>query len=61
MPRIYIVNQGPVYSGPGIYTRPLVVGAPPMADYPYVSHDYPYYDVAPLPRRMYRGPLRTRY
>ena len=31
MPRIYIVDQGPVYSGPGIYTNPTVVMPRPDA------------------------------
>jgi hypothetical protein len=56
IPRIYIVNQGPVYSGPGIFTAPLVVGSPPMADYPYFSHGYRYY----VPRK-HRRPIRVRY
>jgi hypothetical protein len=43
MPRIYIVDQGPVYSGPGIYTEPTVVVPRPMARYPYVARDYPAY------------------
>jgi hypothetical protein len=64
VPRIYIVNQGPVYSGPGIYTRPLVVGAPRMAGYPYVGPRYRYHGRSyyrPMPRRVYRGPIRVRY
>jgi hypothetical protein len=43
MPRVYIVDQGPVYSGPGIYTEPTVVVPRPMPRYPYVAHDYPAY------------------
>ena len=43
MPRIYIVDQGPVYSGPGIYTNPTVVMPRRMARYPYVGRDYPAY------------------
>jgi hypothetical protein len=57
IPPVYIVNQGPVYSGPGIYTRPEVVVPRPMPAYPYVAYDYPVYrdGYAPLPRyRHYR-------
>ena len=50
MPQIYIVDQGPVYSGPGIYTNPTVVVPRPLARYPYVGRDYRY-----LP--PYREPL----
>jgi hypothetical protein len=40
---IYIVNQGPVYGGPGIVTRPLKKHFNvPLADYPYVWQDFPY-------------------
>ena len=55
MPRIYIVDQGPVYSGPGIYTNPTVVLPRRMPRYPYVGRDYPGY----LP--PYVEPLRSRY
>ena len=54
MPRIYVVDQGPVYSGPGIYTNPTVVLPRRMPRYPYVGRDYPHY----LP--PYREPLRSR-
>lgn len=54
MPRIYVVDQGPVYSGPGIYTNPTVVLPRRLPRYPYVSRDYRY-----LP--PYREPLRSRY
>ena len=53
MPRIYIVDQGPVYSGPGIYTNPTVVLPRRMAHYPYVGRGYPYY-------RPHVAPLRVR-
>src|SRR5688500_12561451 len=43
LPRVCIVDQGPVYSGPGIYTDPTVVVPRPMPRYPYVAHDYPAY------------------
>jgi hypothetical protein len=36
----YVVNQGPVYTGPGFYTSPTYEGEVSTADYPYV--DYPY-------------------
>ena len=55
MPRIYIVDQGPVYSGPGIYTNPTVVMPWRMARYPYVGRVYAY---RPQP---YVAPLRVRY
>jgi hypothetical protein len=48
LPRIYVVDQGPVYSGPGIYTEPTLVLPRPMARYPYIG-------------RGYRAPLRVRY
>jgi hypothetical protein len=54
MPRIYIVDRGPVYSGPGIYTNPTVVMPRRLPRYPYVSHDYRY-----LP--PYHAPLQSRY
>ena len=37
MPQIYIVDQGPVYSGPGIYTNPTLVVPRRMPRYPYVG------------------------
>jgi len=41
----FIVNQGPVYSGPGIFIGPWIKPFhKPLAHYPYVSHDFPYYD-----------------
>jgi hypothetical protein len=55
MPRIYIVDQGPVYSGPGVYTNPTLVLPRRLPRYPYVSRDYPRY----LP--PYREPLQSRY
>ena len=54
MPRIYIVDHGPVYSGPGIYANPTLVVPRPMVGYPYVGPRYGH-----LPR--YRAPLRSRY
>jgi hypothetical protein len=54
MPRVYIVDQGPVYSGPGIYTNPTVVLPRRMPRYPYVGRDYPN-DLPP-----YVEPIRSR-
>ena len=54
MPRIYIVDQGPVYSGPGIYTNPTLVLPRRLPRYPYVTRDYP--NLPP-----YREPLRSRW
>jgi len=61
MPQIYIVDQGPVYSGPGIYTNPTLVVPRPM-HYPYVHSDYPGYLPAYYrPMRRHYGPiLRSR-
>ena len=59
-PPIYVVNQGPVYSGPGLYAVPTYSegGYAYPYDYPY---DYPYvrsyygdrWFAAPPPRRYY--------
>jgi hypothetical protein len=54
MPRIYVVDRGPVYSGPGIYTNRTVMMPHRLPRYPYVGNDYGY-----LP--PYRAPLRSRY
>lgn len=56
MPRIYIVDQGPVYSGPGIYTNPTVVLPRRLPRYPYVGRDYPDDGLPPYEP----GPLRAR-
>jgi len=38
----YVVNQGPVYSGPGFYTSPTYEGEARTVDYPYVRYsDHP--------------------
>ncbi|MGH6768251.1 MAG: hypothetical protein ACRECO_04430 [Xanthobacteraceae bacterium] len=58
-PPIYIVNQGPVYSGPYIYSQPQIVFSGPIADFPYYAESYPAH-YAP-PRRYRRPPLRVRY
>ena len=47
MPRIYVVDQGPVYSGPGIYTNRTVIYPRKLARYPYLP--------------PYRAPLQSRY
>ena len=40
----YMVNQGPVFSGPGFYTAPTFEGEALTVDYPYVGRgDYPRY------------------
>jgi hypothetical protein len=43
VPRYYIVDRGPVYGGPGIFTNPTVVWHRKMPRYPYVGHVYPGY------------------
>jgi hypothetical protein len=62
LPQIYVVDQGPVYSGPGIYTNPTLVLPRPMPPYPYVDSDYPAYPPAYYgpPRRHYGPILRSR-
>jgi hypothetical protein len=41
----FVVNQGPVYSGPGFYTSPTYEGETSTVDYPYVGYgNYPRYD-----------------
>src|SRR5262245_40777505 len=53
---IYVVNQGPVFTGPGIVTYPGYFDAPVYrAPYPYVATDY----YNPYPR--YRSVKRTAY
>ena len=38
----FVVNQGPVFSGPGFYTSPTYEGEVSTADYPFVgTGDYP--------------------
>ena len=62
VPPIYIVNQGPVYSGGWVFSRPQVVVPHAIQEYPYVAQDYPYYDgPAMYSRRHWRGPVRARY
>jgi hypothetical protein len=54
----YVVNQGPVYSGPGFYTEPTYEGEASTADYPYVGYgDYPRY-YRPYDGGPYSDPYR---
>jgi hypothetical protein len=54
----YLVNQGPVFSGPGIYTSPTYEGEVSTADYPYVGYgDYPRY-YRPYEGGPYSDPFR---
>jgi hypothetical protein len=56
----YVVNQGPVYSGPGFYTSPTYEGEVSTADYPYVGYgDYPRY-YRPYDGGPYADPFRHR-
>jgi hypothetical protein len=56
----FVVNQGPVYSGPGFYTAPTYEGEVSTADYPYVgSGDYPRY-YRPYDGAPYAEPFRHR-
>ena len=51
----YVVNQGPVYTGPGFYTSPTYEGEASTVDYPYVGYgDYPRY------HRYWQGALPER-
>jgi hypothetical protein len=50
----FVVNQGPVYSGPGFYTSPTYEGETLTSDYPYVGWgDYPRYRYETEPFRHY--------
>jgi hypothetical protein len=54
----YVVDRGPLYSGPGIVTAPTLKPFNwPPADYPYVDHDYPNY---PSIEVYARGRLKRR-
>ena len=56
----YVVNQGPVYSGPGFYTSPTYEGEVSTVDYPYVGYgDYFRYD-RPYDGGPYSNPFRHR-
>ena len=39
----FVVNQGPVFSGPGYYTAPTFEGESSTVDYPYVGYGHPRY------------------
>jgi hypothetical protein len=57
----YVMNQGPVYSGPGFYTAPTYEGESLTVDYPYVGPgDYPRYG-RPYDGAPYADPFRHRY
>ena len=56
----YVVNQGPVFTGPGFYTSPTYEGETLTADYPYVGNgDYPRYH-RPYDNGPYMAPFRHR-
>src|ERR1700730_3429094 len=56
----YVVNQGPVYSGPGFYTAPTYEGEASRVDYPYVGpRGYPRYE-RPYDGGPYSDPFRHR-
>jgi hypothetical protein len=49
----FVVNQGPVFSGPGYYTAPTFEGESLTVDYPYVGYGgYPRY-ADPFRHRLY--------
>jgi hypothetical protein len=53
----YVVNQGPVYTGPGFYTGPTYEGEVSTVDYPYIGYGgYPRYY-----RRYEGGPYSDRF
>lgn len=39
-PPIYVVDHGPVYSGPGVYAKPTVARPRRLPHYPYVGRVY---------------------
>jgi hypothetical protein len=56
----YVVNQGPVYSGPGFYTSPTYEGEASTVDYPYVRYsDHPRH-LRPYDGGPYADPFRHR-
>jgi hypothetical protein len=67
---IYVVNHGPVYTGPGIVSAPMFYKLrTSTAPYPYIGHEpyysYPYVHrrarvVHYQPRRLVRPPLDPR-
>jgi hypothetical protein len=61
----FVVNQGPVFSGPGYYTDPTFEGESLTVDYPYVGYGNPALS-APRYYRPYDGapaadPFRHRF
>jgi hypothetical protein len=62
---IYVVNQGPVVSGPGIFVPPPITAAccGPATGYPYVGYGYPYIGppyADPVPQGIYNPYYRHR-
>jgi hypothetical protein len=43
VPRYFIVDRGPVYSGPGIFANPTIVWRRKLPVYPYVGRVWPGY------------------
>jgi hypothetical protein len=56
----YVVNQGPVYSGPGFYTEPTYEGELSTVDYPYVGNGYYPRYYRPYDGGPYADPFRHR-
>jgi hypothetical protein len=56
----YVVNQGPVFTGPGFYTSPTYEAEESTVDYPYVgTGNYPLY-MRPYDGGPYADPFRHR-
>jgi hypothetical protein len=56
----YVVNQGPVYTGPGYYTAPTYAEEASTVDYPYVGYGgYTRYE-RPYDGGPYSDPFRHR-
>jgi hypothetical protein len=57
---LYVVNQGPEYSGPGMMipyrTYSPAAAFAPAINYPYIAHRYGYRRPAYYPHGVYRGP-----
>jgi hypothetical protein len=57
----YVVNQGPVYTGPGFHTAPTYEGEASTVDYPYIGYGgYPRY-YRPYERGSYSVPFRHHF
>ena len=56
----YVVNHGPVYSGPGFYTAPTYEGEVSTVDYPYVGTYPSHYFYRPYDGGPYADPFRHR-